>query len=146
MRVGVNLLVRIWFLLKWLLILSNEDPRTARSNFEFNLKPAHDGFVLPAIAMVIYLIFFSRKLFIYIGHLPIIGDYLDRFCRNIHSYCSISGVPGFIFLKNCWWQHPEMLVLGFYNSEIAQNINFYNLVNWRKKMHVFSLSGFWYES
>ena len=65
MRVGVNFLVRIWFLLKWLLILSNEDPRTARSNFEFSLKPAHDGFVLPAIAMEIYLSF-SPESFLFI--------------------------------------------------------------------------------
>ena len=106
----------------------------------------HLSIVLVFSRKNIWFNFFSRKLFIYTGHLPIIGDYLDRFCRNIHSYCSISGVPGFIFLKNCGWQHPEMLVLGFYDSEIAQNINFSNLVNWRKKMHVFSPSGFWCES
>lgn len=54
---------------------------------------------LTTIIMEIYLIL-SPEIFIYIGHLPIMGEYLDRFYKNIHSsYCLIRGIPDFIFCE-----------------------------------------------
>ena len=42
-RGRLNILASIYFLLKWLLMINNEDPRTVRNNFEFNLKFMANG-------------------------------------------------------------------------------------------------------
>lgn len=41
MRGRLNILASTHFPLKWLLIIDSEDPRTARDNFEVNLKLPH---------------------------------------------------------------------------------------------------------
>lgn len=62
-RVRVNILAGFYFLLKELLILNNEDPRTARNSFEFNLKPPYDKLYCQLLQWNIF-IFFKKYLFI----------------------------------------------------------------------------------